>query len=201
MDTKQILKWTTAVLAVLAFQHSRANDAQALPSDAYRVKYDRTEAMPDHLAYLSLMQNIRLAEQESSREDNVAHVQTHLSLSSERANLFLEFVIASYDDMTATNRAITSRMLCSGNQPTYAADEAYAMLDVIDDIKETNLRKHYKRALINFGADTAEQLDMWLAVIKTGSSHHKYDHKQVFEHSDESVESVIGTACSVLALY
>ncbi|XOV90419.1 MAG: hypothetical protein ACFHX7_11185 [Pseudomonadota bacterium] len=201
MDTRQILKWTTAVLAVVVFQYSRANDTLTLPNDVYRVKYDRTESMPDHLAYLSLMQNIRLAEQESSRADNIAHVQSHLSLSQERANLFLEFVIASYDDMTATNRAIASRMLCHGNRAAYANEEAYALLDVIDDIKETNLRKHYKRALINFGPETAEQLDMWLAVIKTGSSHHKYDHKQVFEHSNESVESVISTACSVLAMY
>lgn len=196
MDIKQVMKWTITLLAVLAFQYTEAN---GLPADVYRVKYDETVQMPDHFAYLTLMQNLVLAEQESGTEANIAHVQTHLSLDQERAEAFLGFVLASYDDMIAVNRAITNRMLCAGQRPKYETNKAYAVLDVLDDIKETNLRKQYKHVLLNFGTRTAVELETWLAVIKTGASHHKYDHRQVFAHSGESVEQVILTACNVLA--
>lgn len=202
MDIKQLVKWSITALAVLMFQHTNASQhADRLPDNVFRVKYENSGDMPDHIAYLSLMHNLWLAENESGREPNLTHIQTHLSISPADANRFLEYVLSSYDEMLETNRAVTNRMLCQGNKPKYETNKAYAVLDVLDDIKETNLRKHYQRVLIDFGENTGEELTRWLSVIKTGSSHHRYDHRRVFEYSEQSVEQVISTACNVLTAY
>ncbi|MEX0941142.1 MAG: hypothetical protein WD002_01190 [Pseudomonadales bacterium] len=202
MDTIQFVKWSITALAVLVFQQATASQpVDRLPEEVFRVKYTNTDDMPDHIAYLSLMQNLWLAENESGREPNLVHIQTHLSINREEANIFLEYLLSSYDEMLETNRAVTNRMLCQGNKPKYETNKAYAVLDVLDDIKETNLRKHYKRALIEFGTDTGEELNLWLAAIKTGSSHHRYDHRRIFEHSEQSVGQVISVACNVLTAY
>lgn len=186
-------------MAGLAFHHYSEAAGINMPGEVYRVKYDRSIDMPNHLAYLSLMQNITQAQREAGREANLDHIQMHLSLNRAQAAAFLEYVQTSYIEMIDTNRAVTNRMLCSGDKPKYEVNKAYAVLDVLDDIKETNLRKHFKRVLIDFGSETADELENWLTVIKTGSSHHKYDHRKVFEHSEQSVEDVISTACNLLA--
>lgn len=199
MDIKKTLKWTIPLLAIFAFQDASANQ-DGLPGDVYRAKYAFTRDMPDHLAYLSLMQNLSEAENAVGEEANIAHIQAHLSMEHDRAAQFLHFVLDSYSDMVETNRAVTNRMLCQGKMPRYEVNEAYAVLDVLDDIKETNLRKHYKRAMINFGSRNGEEITAWLDAIKTGASHHKYDHRAVYEHADASVEKVISTACNLLAM-
>ena len=197
MDIRNIARWTVTLIAVLAFHYARAE----LPEDVYRVKFDRTETMPDHLAYLALMQNLVLSSHNEGNDAAVDRVQEHISVERERAQLFLDFVMNSYDDLTSTNRAVTNRMLCKGSKPKYALNEAYAVLDVLDDIKETNLRKHYKMVLVNFDAKTAQELDVWLDAIKSDATHHKYDHERIFEHAHESVEAVIKTACGLLTAY
>ena len=72
-------------------------------------------------------------------------------------------------------------------------------MDVLDDLKEATARQHYKNTIIAFGADFSSQLDFWLAEIKEGSSHHKYDHRRVFELTNESVRKVIGDTCQYIA--
>lgn len=196
---KQIMKWSIILMAGLAVHHYSEAAGNGMPGDVYRVKYDRSIDMPDHLAYLSLMQNITQAQREAGTEANLDHIQLHLSLNREDAREFLEYVQSSYVEMIDNNRAVTNRMLCAGDRPKYEINKAYAVLDVLDDIKETNLRKHYKRVQIDFGSQTADELENWLMAIKTGSSHHKYDHRKVFEHSEHSVEDVISTACNLLA--
>lgn len=192
----------SGAIALIALSTSTASAAEPnLPDNAYRERYHQSATMPDYLAYLSLMQNIRLAEEETGSDANVAHIQTHLSMDETQARAFRDYVLTSYDEMTATNRAVTNRMLCTGNRPKYEVNKAYAVLDVIDDIKDTNLRKHYQAATQDIGKEMAAELVQWLQIIKTGSSHHKYDHRRVFEHTEESVEKVITTACNMIAAY
>lgn len=199
MEMKRIIKWAITMMALATAQATLAQPE--LPDNVYREKYQQSENMPDHLAYLSLMQNIRVAQEEAGTNANIAHIQAHLSFDNEQAMTFLEYVLNSYDEMTTTNRTVTNRMLCTGNRPKYELNKAYAVLDVIDDIKDTNLRKHYKRAMMDLGKDFSGELAAWLQVIKSDSAHHKYDHRMVFEHTDESVESVISTACNMIAAY
>ncbi|HKI73598.1 MAG TPA: hypothetical protein VJ998_03085, partial [Pseudomonadales bacterium] len=111
------------------------------------------------------------------------------------------FMLSSYDNLVTTNRTVANRMLCRGNKPRYNDTQAYQALDVLDDIKDTNLRKHYRRALVNFGPDVAQALGKWLNQIKQDSAHHTLDHREAFMHSDETVEQAIGTACNVIASY
>jgi len=202
MFTKQIFKLTVALLAVLAFQCTDADqqgDVAGSPIDSYRFKYDPSNAMPDHLAYLALMQNLVLADKEVGREKNIAHIQSHLSLDREHAEHFFEFIQHSYDKMIDTNRTVTNRMLCSGSRPKYEMNKAYAIVDVLDDIKETNLRKYYRHVLIEFNGTTAGELNKWLAVIKTGKSPHKYDQQKLLKHHNPTVEQVVSSACGLLA--
>lgn len=202
MFRRQIFKLTVALLAVLAFQYSVADqegDVAGSPVDSYRFKYDPSGAMPDHLAYLALMQNLVSADKEVGREMNIAHIQSHLSLDPEHTEHFFQFIQASYDKMMDTNRTVTNRMLCSGSRPKYEMNKAYAIVDVLDDIKETNLRKHYKRVLIQFDGTTADELKAWLEVIKTGDSPHKYDQQKLLTHDNPTVEQVVSSACGLLA--
>lgn len=197
---RQVFKWTVILIAVLAFQYTDADqgDPSPLPVDIYRFKHDPADAVPNHLAYLALMQNLLSEQKEAGREATLTHIQARMSLDRENAGLFLDFVKSSYEDMVETNRMVTNRMLCSGSRPKYAIDQAYAIVDVLDDVKETNLRKHYRRALIDFNGKS-EELDSWLAVIKSGSSDDKYDQQKLFEHSDATVEQVVSSACNLLA--
>jgi hypothetical protein len=199
MEMKRIIKWAITMIALASAQPTLAGPE--LPDNVYREKYQQTENMPDHLAYLSLMQNVRIAQEEVGTSANITHIRAHLSLGNDEAMAFLEYLLVSYDEMTTTNRTVTNRMLCTGNRPKYELNKAYAVLDVIDDIKDTNLRKHYRRALMDLGKESATELSTWLQVIKSDSAHHKYDHRLVFEHTDESVESVISTACNMIAAY
>ncbi len=189
MDIRQVIKWTLIVLTILVAPSARAEviTTSQSPIEVYRIHHDDQVSMPDHLAYLLLMQ--RMAAQ--SPEDNLADIQQHLDKEDTQALDFLDFMLESYSTMRSTNREVTHRMLCLHEQPRYEVGEAYAVLDVLDDIKETNLRKHLGRALIVLGPVEAEGLESWLADIKVA--------QRATTFPEHSVEDVIAKACNIVA--
>ena len=84
--------------------------------------------MPDHIAYLTLMQDLRETEQQNGHDANIRDIQDHMSLDREHAELFLQFMLSSYNQMISTNRAITNRMLCAGDKPRYNDTQAYQQI-------------------------------------------------------------------------
>ncbi len=201
MDIKEIAKWTVAALTIAVIQFAQADSAVRATDTIrlYRVTYDGSTAMPDHLAYLSLMQNMKRAELEAGTGTNIEHIKAHLSLDDDAAEAFRQFVLASYEEMTDTNTEVTSRMLCANNRARYAFSEAHAVLDVLDDIKETNLRKQLRRALVNVGRSHSAELEAWLGQIRAGDTDHRYDHYASLDYDRFSVEEVVTTACNFIA--
>lgn len=197
MDMKQVLKWTVTLIAIIAFQH--ANAINQTNDSIIPVKFDISGTVADHLAYLTLMKNLRQTERRNGHESNIANIRNHLSLDREHAELFLQFILTSYNEMIDTNRALANRLLCAGDKPRYDDAQAYQVLDVIDDIKETNLRKIYQRAMINFGSHTAGELSTWLVAIKIASP--RDEDSNAVLHTDESVEQMVGSACNVVAAF
>lgn len=189
MDTRQIIKWTVTFIAVMIFQHANATTAGAPTGHG--------NSMPDHIAYFLLMQHVSQAEQNNGHTANVDAIEQHLSLDREHAEQFLHFMLDSYSKIVQTDREVTNRMLCSGNKPKYNGNQAYQVLDVLADIKETNLRRYYHNALVDFGDQTAHRLNTWLVVVKD-APHQQFDRQSFFE-GGSSLQQVLGAACNVVA--
>ena len=198
MDVKHLAKWTRAAAAIVVAQLSYAEIASARDTSSFYAA-DAGYALPDHLAYLSLMQNMRHAEREAGQGIDIRHIKDHLAMNDRTAEEFRQFVLASYDEMTEDNTEITQRMLCLNEQALYGRGEAYAVLDVLDDIKETNLKRQLRRAYASFGQSRAEELALWLEYIKAGQTDHRYDRERDFNYDRFSVEELVATACGALA--
>jgi hypothetical protein len=123
MDMKQILKWTVTLVAIVALQH--ANAAGQITNNIIPVSFDNTGTVADHLAYLTLMRNIRQTERQDGHESNISDIRTHLSVDREHAELFLQFILTSYNEMIDTNRALANRLLCAGDKPRYDNAQAF----------------------------------------------------------------------------
>lgn len=201
MNLKDLTMWTFVAGAVIAVQFASASGTAAVSDtiSIYRVSIDTRQAVPDHLAYLSLMQNIRRAETQHGSASNALHIKTHLEMDDAQADAFRQFVLSSYEEMTDTNTEVTQRMLCLNERARYATGEAYAVLDILDDIKETNLKRQLRRAYANFGRDRGEELARWLDDIKTGRADHQHDASPALNYDQFSVEEVVASACSSLA--
>lgn len=186
-----------AMAGLLGHTSTLLADNMILPDEAYHVRYDTAGQIPDHVAFVDLLQNLSQAESAIGRQENIAHIRTHLNLNERRAGIFLDHALESYQALLRSNRSVTNRMLCQGGD--IKTEVAYNTLDVLDDLKEATAKQLYKQTIISFGSDFSQQLDMWLASIKEGSSHHKFDHRVVFELNHQSVEKAISTACQYIA--
>lgn len=196
MDFKQIVKWSITVLAVLAFQYSRA-DEPPVPGDIYTVTAEDSESMSEHVAYLALMQNLRIAEANQGRGSSVALIQERLPLATSEANEFLDYVLDAYTELASTNRTISNRMLCQDGRPKYDPNSAFPVLTVLNDIKKTNLRRYYQRALVRVGSSAETELASWIDNIRDGNSDNRVDQAH-FEYTEPTVEEIVADACTQL---
>ena len=200
MDIRQLPKWALAAVAVITFQHAAGADTDVARIDNKAPAPARVDT-PAYVAYLALATQFERAESEGNHAGNIAQVEKHLAVDPEQANRFVAFVLATWDEMNTTNHEIANRMLCSGKQPKYKADTAYAVLNVLHDIKDTNLRRTYRRVKVNFGADTSAQLDAWLAQINEANKAGEAQFQATYLDADRTVEQVISSACDMLAVY
>jgi hypothetical protein len=75
----------------------------------------------------------------------------------------------------------------------------YARLDALDDIKDAAAARQYAQAIAEMEPTQALALNRWLAQIKSQTSHYKLDHAKIFNHTQQSVDLVVDTACQFLA--
>lgn len=198
MDIRNFSKWTTTILATLAFQFAGAAGTGNAPAGK-AAEGDTSGA--SYTAYLVLATQLEQAESNGTHARSVDRVAQQMGMDKTEADTFVNFVLASYDEMKATNHKIANRMLCSGDRPKYEAKNAYAVLNVLDDIKDTNLRKTYRRVKVNFGSDAAAHLDNWLAQIQQSNPERDAQFRKAYLNDDQTVEQVISSACDMLASF
>jgi hypothetical protein len=208
MKISYFTRLALCIMALLLAQPGYARQANeaasqnlSLPDEVFRSRFEQSENLPDHLAYLSLMQSLYNAEITTGHAQNIARIRSHINVSEETAEHFLQQALSSYNDMLMDNRNTTENLLCHGEQNLTAADnsQSYATLDILDDLKESHASDQYQKMMQTFDNNVGQELQSWLAVIKTDSSHYKYNHRAVFEHTAQSVGLVIDTACHFLA--
>ncbi len=192
MDLRNLIKWSVVLAAFLVYK----NQANALdiPDSVYKEKYQQSTQMPDHLAYAVLIKDLSKAVAGEARGDAMLAVQERLGVSTEHSELVLNYLTASYTSMQESNHQVTNKLLCG--EPNLKENETYALLDLIDDIKESHAVSSFQDAKVAVGE---AHLDAWLADIKQESMHYRYDHKRVYEQLDMNVEQVVSIACNQLA--
>ena len=187
MDTKRILKSTLILLSVVAFQKVGATSAPL-----YVVG-----PMPDHIAYLTLMQELSRAEAQHNHGTSIKLIEDRMSLDNAHATLFLQFMVSSYEQIVSTNRAISTRVLCNGTMPRYDKRDAHQVIGALDDIKEANLRRSYERAQANLGAEATRHLNEWLATIKLQDSGRASDRNGAYLGHNRNITQLIDDACRI----
>jgi len=197
MHLKSFLKWSLLLVAVLVYKNSTAFE---LPDGVFRDHYHQTSRLPDHFAYLNLMEQINSTVEQNNRQGAINTIEDHMSFDHDQSDQFLSYLMNSYIGFQSSNRSLTDRMLCHGKL-LENEDKVYRLLDTLDDIKETNLKKYYKHALITLGEQSATDLDIWLADVKSQSKHVRYSHRNVYAQMDIDVDTVISVACNQLATY
>ncbi len=184
MDFKNLIKWSAILAALLAFKKLNADEI--------------TEGeQQDHLAYMLLLKEAGEA-QPDEHADLVNLISEHLNFSEERSQLFFEYLVTSNESLQANNQAITERMLCN-NPDRGGDDEVYALLDTLQDIRNTNLRKHYRHAMASIGFESSDRLTSWLEDYKPGILPVVHDHKALYESIGMNAESVVGASCNQIA--
>ena len=191
MDTKRILKLTLVFLSVVAFQNVSATPA--------RIK--QAGSIPDHIAYLTLMQALARGEAQDAHAANIKLIEDRMSLDTAHAALFLQFMVSSYDQIVSTNRAMATRVLCDGTAPKFNKRNAHRVLGALDNFKEANLRSSYRRAQANLGANATRHLNEWLAMIKRKDSPGLSDRRGAYLGEDRNITQVIDDACSLASAW
>lgn len=196
METTRILKWTLILLSVVVLQQ-----AGATPAPLYKVKNDHVGSMSDHIAFLTLMQELTRAETRNAHAASIKLIEDRMSLDHAHAALFLQFMLSSYDQIMSTNRATANRMLCSGTTPKYGKSDVHQVLGVLDNLKEANLRHSWQRARTNLGANAARHLNEWLATIKLVDSNPTSDVRAAYLGHDRNIAQVLDDACSLASAW
>lgn len=202
MDTKKIITGTITLLAMVLHQPANAAPLpDAAPSNgSIPVQHHQQKpAIPNHIAYLMLMQQLTRAEYRNAHATDIRRIENHLSLDREHAELFLQFILSSYSQMLSTDRAVAARLLCQNNRPRYSGNRAHAVLNAVDNFKASNLREYYRHAHSNLGSRVAGHLDTWLSTIASHSSPGELNRQQNFLHSSVVVEQAMGQVCNVIA--
>lgn len=208
-NLRKMTAWTIALTALLSFQYAEATTGvdgnTASETSTYREYFQADASMPNHYAFLNLMRRIATDNSLEANQKNLIEVQSQFDIPEQSAEEFLLIIKQSYADMTLNNRRATQKMLCSKNLYIDDRDATYALLDVLDDIKETNLVRQYQ--LTNLAAsqlgneqhNVSVEFKEWLETLKPQQTHHKFDHAVLYRQTDEEVELVVSRACRFLA--
>ncbi len=209
MNERKVTAWLAVLTLTLVIQPGNANPVQVLENgaeDLYREHFINDEKLPDHFAYMTLMHQLYLDALKSESQPNIEKIQDQFKVNEAEATNILRLLLVSYQGVLASNRSVTSRILCSPSksyiQSRQGPDKSYDVLDTLDDIKDTNLRKQYDAARYHLSQSNPEVtsgLDNWLTELKPDSQHRKFDHRVIYEQAEQDVSEVIATACNLLA--
>jgi len=195
MDLRNLIKWSVILIAIIAFK--RANAVEIEPDSYPPETVSASEAMPDHVAYLALLE-LAGTSGGVEHEQLVQDISAHLQFSRERSERFLEYLITANDSLAAANDDITHRLLCRQTDSRNDA-HVYKALDTIRDIRETNLRTHYHHAVVSVGKENREALRAWLAEFKNDTTHEHYNHQALYEQMGMDPQTVVAASCNRLA--
>ena len=216
-DFRKRIAWTIAVTAMLSYQYAEASTGIDVNTDAnidskiapeastYRTYFKADASMPNHYAFLNLMRKLASDDSEQTQQENLIEVQSLFDIPEQSAREFLHIIKQSYTTMTFKNRMATQKMLCSKSLYIDDRETIYERLNILDDIKETNLVRQYQLANLatsHLGTEqhnVSREFKQWLEILKPQQTHHKFDHAALYDQSEEDVEMVVSRACRFLA--
>jgi hypothetical protein len=202
---KYFVRLALCIITLLVAQPGNARPVEAistypltLPDEVFRTKFTHTALLPDHLAYLSLMQKTGIDRSTDALATTLKEVIQHMDLTSEAASQFVDNLQNNYEHLTLSNRNATRSLLCE-LEATQDQSATYARLDQLDDIKDATAVHQYQQAITNLTSAQALALNEWLTQLKPHTSHYTLNHAKIFNHTQQSVELVVDTACLFLA--
>ena len=209
LDLRKMTVWTIAITALFSYQSAEATSRidvnTSLAASNYRVFFKADASMPNHYAFLNMMENFSSDNSKKTKQKNLTDVQSLFKIPEQSAQAFIQIIVQSYAAMTSNNHVATQKMLCS--KELYIDDRAatHELLDVLDDIKETNLVRQYQ--LTNLAAshlgvnqhNVSTEFKEWLDILKRQQTHHKFNHAALYRQSEENVETVVSRSCRFLA--
>ncbi len=186
MDLKNLIKWSAILAALLVFKKLNADE---IPEGS----------LQNHHAYMLLLKE---ATDTASSEQSglLTAISEHMAFSEERSQIFLDYLVTSRHTLDENNQSVTEKLLCN-NPHNGHDDEVYAMLDTLQDIRDDNLRKHYRHAMASVGLESGARLDTWLQTYSQEASNIRviHDHKALYESMGMKADTVIGASCNQIA--
>ncbi len=189
MKIGSFLKWGTLCIAVVVYKNAEAREVVKGVDEVSQI-----EPASNHLSYLELLTSL------NERVDTgtaIRDIQTHMKFSTQQSEVFLDYVVESYQAIEASNRSLSDELLCYGRK-VENKHQLQNLLEVAGDIKETNLKKYYHRALVTIGEQHAEDLVDWLSAIKSSQIRSGIERYQS-QRSVSDLNEMVNSACQNLA--
>jgi len=181
------------ILGIVVGAQAQMNE----PDEFVRAKHDRSSSLPIGISFNAILNSIELLESDDP-EFAMNYVAIKLGVNEDTAKTVKALLLNTHEDIKADIKSAHRDLACDSGVPKVAGDEAFAVLDQLDDVKEDVLERHLMGLYKQLDPAVAAALARWAEENKENVSYVTYDHKKHLESRGHTAGPAIAGMCILL---
>jgi hypothetical protein len=165
---------------------------------AIRGQYVGSPNLPDGIAYISTLRMIADLNADDP-ETAEALIVDKMGLEIDAAREFAASLVASLEEFDARMDKRGGDIACDNGVPRAFGDDAFLLLDAIDDVSDAVSQQHFVEFKQTLGNNTAARLQAWVNASKRNINHIKFDQKKLaLQTGISNVDAELSALCNAL---